>query len=186
MNTKKNLLSLAIIALMTVFISCGGEDKEKSTDTETSGSNFLKEEKPAYDPKAIDPNAPVVEITLKTLGNTMAEMSYDQTDIKVKAGSTVKLTLINGSKDSSMQHNFVLIEKDAMQKVADESVKAGITNQFVPNLDEVLTATKMTMPGEKTTITFAAPPVGEYKFICTYPGHYSKMNGKFIVEAQGA
>jgi azurin len=52
----------------------------------------------------------------------------------------------------------------------------------VPNLDEVLIATKMTMPGEKTTITFAAPPVGEYKFMCTYPGHYSKMNGKFLVE----
>ena len=186
MKTKNYLLSILLTAVTIVFISCGGEKKEKSTDTETSGSNFLKEEKPAYDPKAIDANAPVVEITLKTLGNTMAEMSYDQTDLKVKAGSTVKLTLINGSKDSSMQHNFVLIEKDAMQKVADESVKAGITNQFVPNLDEVLTATKMTMPGEKTTITFAAPPVGEYKFMCTYPGHYSKMNGKFIVEAQGA
>ncbi|MEO5569765.1 MAG: plastocyanin/azurin family copper-binding protein [Bacteroidia bacterium] len=182
MKSKNYLLSI-VLAITVVFVSCRDEKKEKST--ETSGSSFLKEETPAYDPKAIDVNAPVVEITLKTLGNSMAEMSYDQTELKVTAGSTVKLTLINGSKDSSMQHNFVLIEKDAMQKVADESVKAGIANQFVPNLDEVLIATKMTMPGEKTTITFAAPAVGEYKFLCTYPGHYSKMNGKFIVEAKG-
>jgi azurin len=128
--------------------------KEKTTDEETSGSNFLKEETPAYDPKAIDTNAPVVEITLKTLGNTMAEMSYDQTELKVKAGSTVKLTLINGSKDSSMQHNFVLIDKDAMQRVADASVKAGVANQFVPNLDEVLVASKMTCRVKKLPLLF--------------------------------
>lgn len=179
----KNYLLKILFSMMIVFtVSCGNEKIEKTTDDETSGSNFLKEEKPAYDPKAIDANAPVIEITLKSLGNTMAEMSYDQAELKVKAGSTVKLTLINGSKDSSMQHNFVLIEKDAMQKVADESVKAGAANQFVPNLDEVLIASKLTMPGEKTSITFAAPPVGEYKFMCTYPGHYSKMNGRFLVE----
>ncbi|HKR05501.1 MAG TPA: plastocyanin/azurin family copper-binding protein [Bacteroidia bacterium] len=182
MKIKKNLPLLVSLALFVFLSSCGGDKKEKTTDEETSGSNFLKEEKPAYDPKAIDANAPVIEITLKSLGNTMSEMSYDQAELKVKAGSTVKLTLINGSKDSSMQHNFVLIEKDAMQKVADESVKAGAANQFVPNLDEVLIASKLTMPGEKTSITFAAPPVGEYKFMCTYPGHYSKMNGKFLVE----
>jgi len=182
MKTKNYLPGLILFLCFIILVSCGEEKKETTNDTETSGSNFLKEEKPAYDPKAIDANAPVIEITLKTLGNTMAEMSYDQAELRIKAGSTVKLTLINGSKDSSMQHNFVLIEKDAMQRVADESVKAGIANQFVPNLDEVLIATKMTMPGEKTTITFAAPPVGEYKFMCTYPGHYSKMNGKFLVE----
>ena len=182
MKTKNYLSQLLFLLWLAFVVSCGNEKKETTNDKETTGSNFLKEEKPAYDPKAIDANAPVVEITLKTLGNTMAEMSYDQTELKVKAGSTVKLTLINGSKDSSMQHNFVLIEKDAMQKVADESVKAGVTNQFVPNLDEVLIASKLTMPGGKTSITFAAPPVGEYKFMCTYPGHYSKMNGRFLVE----
>ena len=180
-NNKISLLLIGVIAALV--ISCGGEKKEPEKTAEpASGSEFLKDEKPAYDPKAIDVNAPVIEVTLKALGNSMADMSYDQQEIKVKAGSTVKLTLINTSKDSSMQHNFVLIEKDAMQKVADEGLKAGVDNQFVPNMDEVLIASKLTMPQEKTSITFAAPPVGEYKFICTYPGHYSKMNGKFVVE----
>ncbi|MEO5570471.1 MAG: DnaJ domain-containing protein [Bacteroidia bacterium] len=157
---------------------------QNTTSTETGGSNSLKEEKTAYDPNAIDANAQVIEITLKALGNTMAEIRYDQTELKATTGSTVKLTLINGAKDSSMQHNFVLIEKDAMQKVTDEAVKAGIAEQFVPNIDEVLIGSHMIMPGYKSTLTFAAPPAGEYKFMCTYPGHYSKMNGKFIVEAK--
>ncbi|MEM6771051.1 MAG: plastocyanin/azurin family copper-binding protein, partial [Bacteroidota bacterium] len=27
-----------------------------------------------------------------------------------------------------------------------------------------------------------APAAGEYDFICTFPGHYGVMKGKFIVE----
>ena len=36
--------------------------------------------------------------------------------------------------------------------------------------------------GEETTIEFEAPAKGEYTFICSFPGHYALMNGKFIVE----
>lgn len=182
MKTKNILPALLMLGLTINLFSCGGGEKEKATEPAASGSEFLKEDKPAYDPKAIDVNAPVIELTLKALGNTMDEMKFDQAELKVKAGSTVKLTLINTSKDSSMQHNFVLIDKDAMQKVADEGLKAGVDNQFVPTIDEVFIASKLTMPGETISITFAAPPAGEYKFICTYPGHVSKMNGRFVVE----
>jgi hypothetical protein len=51
----------------------------------------------------------------------MADMSYDQKEIKVKAGGAFKHTLIDTSKDSIMQHNFVLIEKNAIQKVATKA-----------------------------------------------------------------
>lgn len=181
METLKYLSVKIITVSMLIMSACGGDQKEK-TPAETSGSEFLKEETPAYDAKAIDANAPVAELTIKAIGNTMADMSYDQTELKVKAGSTVKLTLINTATDSSMQHNFVLIDKDALEKVAAEGLKAGLDHQFVPAIDEVLIATKLLMPAETTTITFPAPPAGEYKFVCTYPGHAGKMNGKFVVE----
>ena len=181
MKTRINLFPKILIACAIVMYSCGGEQKEKAP-AETSGSEFLKEETPAYDAKAIDANAPVAELTIKTIGNTMAEMKYDLGELRVKAGSTVKLTLINLATDSSMQHNFVLIDKDALDKVAAEGLKAGLDNQFVPAIDEVLIATKLLMPAETTTIIFTAPPAGEYKFVCTYPGHAGKMNGKFMVE----
>lgn len=182
MKTLKFFVAIYLSVVTFSILSCSGNKNEKPAEPVSTGSDFLKEDKPAYDPKAIDANAPVVELKLKALGNTMADMAYDQAELKVKAGSTIKLTLINTSKDSSMQHNFVLIDKDAMQIVGDAGLKAGVDNQFVPSIDEVYIATKLTMPGETTTITFAAPPAGEYKFICTYPGHYSKMNGKFVVE----
>ena len=36
--------------------------------------------------------------------------------------------------------------------------------------------------GEETTVTFDAPAKGTYDFICSFPGHYALMKGKFIVE----
>lgn len=178
---KTKIVSLLVI-FSTLFLSCGDQSKQKPSENTSGGNDFLKDDKPAYDPKAIDANAEVVELTLTATGNTMADMSYDQHELKVKAGCTVKITLVNKSTDASMPHNFVLIDKEAVQQVADAALKAGVDNQFVPNIDAVMVASKLTQPGENTTITFAAPPVGEYKFICTYPGHYNKMNGKFIVE----
>ena len=38
--------------------------------------------------------------------------------------------------------------------------------------------------GEETEITFTAPEPGEYPFLCTFPGHFGIMNGKFIVKAK--
>ena len=36
--------------------------------------------------------------------------------------------------------------------------------------------------GQSDTIEFDAPEPGTYDFICSFPGHYSVMKGKFIVE----
>src|SRR3569832_723539 len=61
-----------------------------SASTTNSGSNLMKESH--YDASAINPTAEVVTIKLKTTGNSMDEMKYDQTEIHVKEGTTVKLS----------------------------------------------------------------------------------------------
>jgi azurin len=162
------------------FLSCNSGKKETEKNTE-SGSDLLKEQH-AYDASAVDPKAPVIEIQLQATGNTMDDMKFDKDTLTVKSGSTVKLTLKNGSLDMSMMHNFVLIDSDAVQTIADLGLKAGKEHDFVPDHPSVYVHTKMTMPAEITTITFPSPPAGIYKFICTYPGHYSRMKGWFIVE----
>ncbi len=177
------IFATGILAAMT-FVSCKSNEtsnQQAAQDTSQASSNLMQEG-PAYDPGKIDPGAPVNSITLKTLGNTMAEMKYDQTELHVKAGSTVKIELVNTAKDSSMQHNFVLIEKGSADKVGPEGVKAGPANNYVPKMREVLVSTKLTLPGQIADITFPAPPKGEYDFICTYPGHYASMKGKLFVD----
>jgi azurin len=36
--------------------------------------------------------------------------------------------------------------------------------------------------GETDVIEFQAPPAGEYEFLCSFPGHYAMMRGKFVVK----
>ncbi len=175
-------LNLFCIFFILLITSCGGSSEEVKTPVSSSGSSFLSEGAITYDAKAIDPKAPVVEITLNAQGLSMAEMSYDKAELKVAAGSTILLTLENKSTDESMPHNFVLVQKGEEKFVADAGLKAGLDANYVPSIEEVLVSTKMLKPGEKVIITFPAPPKGEYPYICTYPGHYTIMKGKLIVE----
>ncbi len=178
----KKYASLISIAACFFISSCSNNgQKQAPAEPETAAPSNLMDEGPAYDPIKIDPAAPVVEVTLKAMGNSMADMSYDLKELRVKAGSTVHLLFINESTDVSMSHNFVLIDEGSAEKVGPEGMKAGADNDYVPKMKQVLVSTKMTAPKEKTEITFPAPEKGTYDFICTYPGHYQKMNGKFIV-----
>jgi azurin len=181
----KDIYSIALIFALAACNSnqTSEEQKAATADSSAASASTLMEEAAPYDAAAIDSNAPVVMLTIKTKGNTMAEMSYDQAELRVKEGSTVMLTLVNEAKDSSMLHNFVLIQSGTAAKVAAEGLKIGNDHYFTPQIPEVLTSTAMVGPGKSDAITFPAPARGEYEFICTYPGHYTKMRGKFIVEA---
>ena len=184
---KKILASIIACAIIT---SCGQNktsNEQPVADTASAAvSSEMMQEAPPYDASQIDSNAPVTGLTIKARGDNMADMSFDQAELRVKEGTTVILTLINESKDASMQHNFVLIQRGTADKVAAEGVKVGDNHYFTPQIPEVLTSTMMVAPGNSDAVTFPAPPVGEYEFICTYPGHYMKMRGKFIVEPKAS
>ncbi len=173
--------SVTLLAFSLLLNSCGGNKQESSQEQTTSPSDLMAEA-PVYDAGKIDPNAPTQSIQLNAVGNTMAEIHYDDTMLVVKAGTTIKLTLENLSTDPTMLHNFTLVEEGSTDKVAMEAVKAGPDKDYIPEMREVLVATKMLKPNETVEITFPAPVAGSYDFICTYPGHAVKMRGKFKVE----
>lgn len=175
---------LAIFGIILITLSgCGSKEQPAEQDTsKPNAADMFKDDRPAYDATAIDANAAVNSITVSASGNTMAEMKYDQEVITVKSGTTIKLKLINTSKDASMPHNWVLVHDGKAEKVATDGINAGKEGSYVPDSKDVLIATKLLGPGEETEISFPAPPAGNYQFVCTYPGHWSIMNGKFIVE----
>ena len=178
----KNYSIVLFSAVMLALISCSNKETKPEEQAPASSGSEMMTEEPDYDPAKINPDAPVSEFTLKAMGNTMADMTYDHKEIRVKEGSTVHLTLMNEGTDPSMVHNFVLIEEGTADKVGPEALKAGSDLSYVPKMRQVLVATSMVQPMQKTDITFPAPAKGTYDYICTYPGHYQKMNGKFIVE----
>lgn len=122
-----------------------------------------------------------VEITIE--GND--QMRFNMDEIKVEAGQTVILTLKHVGKlpKAAMGHNWVLLTQGtALPTFASEASKAR-DNEFIPEgTDQVITHTALIGGGEETTIEFKAPAKGTYDFVCSFPGHFALMKGKFIVE----
>jgi len=107
-------------------------------------------------------------------------MKFDKATFTVKAGQTVILNLEN---PDFMQHNLVIAKPGMLKKVgaaADQMVQDpnGAEKNYVPAIAEVLFATKLLNPEEKVTLKFTAPAKpGDYPYLCTFPGHWSIMNG---------
>ncbi len=51
-----------------------------------------------------------------------------------------------------------------------------------PNDDRVIAYSKLLKAGESDTITFDAPPPGEYPYTCTNPGYYVRMRGVLMIK----
>lgn len=154
---------------------------KKSILVFASAAMFLAACSSSTEQKSTEPAEPAV-VTL----NAGDDMKYDITEIKVKAGQTVKLTLHHTGKlpVSGMGHNFVLLASGVdLTEFAQAAIKAKDT-EYIPAdyTDDILAHTKLIGGGETTEIEFTAPEKGTYDYLCTFPGHYAMMQGKFIVE----
>lgn len=130
-------------------------------------------------PAEFEITAPVRTIVL----NSNDQMKFDKTEIRVKAGEKIKLTLKHTGKlaKNAMGHNFVLLEKGTdIAKFATAAMN-NKASEYIP-AKGVLAHTKLIGGGESTTIEFTVPAKGIYDYICSFPGHYAMMKGKFIVE----
>lgn len=114
------------------------------------------------------------------LGVIQNQMKYDKTSFEVPAGKTVAIIFEN---NDFMQHNVVIGAQGSLKTIgtaADAMAsdpKAAEMN-YVPRVPEVLFSTRLVNPQESVTLSFTAPGTpGDYPFICTFPGHWSIMNG---------
>lgn len=182
----KNFFSPLLMLLCVVLLaSCGGgTTQENQTSGVDTASTYVSDQPvAAYDPNIIDPNAPVMEVSLEAQGNSMDVMSFSMTEIRVKSGTTVKIHFMNKATDAAMKHNFFIVRNGTMEAVANAANTAGADKNFVPDdKSGILFTSSVLEPGQSEDLIFSAPPAGNYQFVCTYPGHWQKMNGKFIVE----
>lgn len=167
----KNLHLLVLVACSLFVASCGEKKEEKKEGFEISRAKgeVTKE-------KEEDVN--VVSLSSTDL------MTYNKQEIKVKAGKKVTLTLRHTGKMAInvMGHNFVLLKKGTDIAAFGSAAMSAKETNYIPAGDAVIAHTKLIGGGESDTITFDAPEAGTYDFICSFPGHYSVMKGKFIVE----
>ena len=112
-------------------------------------------------------------------------MKFSLDTFKVKAGDKIILEIDNLD---GMQHNLLIAKPGTLDKVgaaADAMLRDPKASEkfYIPEVPEVLFATKMIDAQELYILTFTAPTTpGKYPFACTFPGHWRMMNGIMVVE----
>ena len=160
-----------IVLLLIIVISCGG-----NPDNNKNKFEYKKIEKKEG---VLDKKSKETVITL----NSNDLMKFDKNELRVFEGQKITLTLNHTGKMSKeiMGHNFVLLKKDTDLNDFAQRAMLARENEYIPDGDETVVYTKLIGGGESDTITFTAPERGSYVYICTFPGHYGLMRGKFIV-----
>ncbi|MEM7370752.1 MAG: azurin [Bacteroidota bacterium] len=173
----KQLFFLFLASL--IIGGCGSDESSSSTQQNSQAKQETTDTpvEPSTEPSQ-DASSEAIVLT----SNDM--MQYDQKELTVKEGQEITLTLKHEGKlpKTAMGHNFVLLKPGV--DIADFALKAvaAIDNGYIPEGDDVIVHTNLIGGGESTTITFTAPAKGIYDYICSFPGHYSLMQGKLIVE----
>jgi azurin len=136
--------------------------------------------------KPVAPQAP--DVVLK-IAAVPGQLKYDQSELTVAPNQLVEIVFTN---PDAMQHNFVLAAANALDVVgaaADtlSQSPAGLSQNYVPEIPQVLFSTKLVDPGQTVTFQFKAPSdPGRYPYLCTFPAHWRVMNGILnVVQPQG-
>lgn len=162
-----------MLALFFAFtlISCGGEKKKEKEKVKI----FAQQ-----DNKKIDDNITRLVIS----GNDM--MKFDKSELRVKSGKKVKLTLRHTGKIdvNVMGHNIVILNSGVdINEFAANAATSKATDYIPQNAkNDIIAHTELIGGGQITSVEFIAPPKGTYDFVCSFPGHVALMKGKFIVE----
>jgi putative membrane-bound dehydrogenase-like protein len=125
------------------------------------------------------------DVTLR-LGVIKDQLKFDQPRLTVGAGQLVEIVFAN---TDVMPHNFLIGTPGSLEAIgaaADALMRtpAGAVQQFVPDLPQILSSTRLIEPGQTVTIQFRAPgQPGDYPYLCTFPGHWRVMNGILAVTA---
>lgn len=117
------------------------------------------------------------------VGSEGANLSYDVTEIRAEAGSTLTIQYVNRG---DLPHNVVLVkERSDINPVGVAALQASQTD-YIPqdeaNQQRIIAYTTLAKPGETVFLTFTVPPPGTYPYICTYAGHFTMMQGDLISE----
>ncbi|HRO74677.1 MAG TPA: azurin [Crocinitomicaceae bacterium] len=170
-KVRISVMFFMLSAGMFTFTSCGGSETPTETTTEQT------------DPHEAHAHEDATAVTLEIESND--KMQFNLSELNVKAGQEVTLVLKHTGTmaKTAMGHNLVILKAGVDLATFAKEAIAAKDNDYIPvDSQDVIAHTKLIGGGESDQITFTAPEAGEYDFICSFPGHYSMMKGKLIVE----
>ena len=119
-------------------------------------------------------------ITVVASGANMSEMRFDKKAIRVPANKQITVKLINESTDATMPHNLVFIQPGTANDVGQAGISYKENAYVNPDDGNVIAHSPLAQMDETVYFSFTTPAAGEYEFICSYPGHWGLMKGKFV------
>ncbi len=112
-------------------------------------------------------------------------LQFSTKRLTAKAGERVTLLFEN---PDAMPHNWALLKPGTLETIGAVLAKeiadpTAATRQYIPDDPAVLAWTDIVPPRGATTVHFNAPQVlGDYPYVCTFPGHWQIMNGVLTIE----
>lgn len=180
------ITALLMLGLSVSFVACGGGSSDSGDSSDAQTETTTTTPAPAPEPEATATDIPdAVELSIE--GND--QMKYNKDRFEVYEGQTVTLSLVHVGQMAKelMGHNWVLLKQGTdVAEFGLASATPSPETDYIPagTEDQIIVHTKMLGGGESDTIEFEAPAVGEYDFLCSFPGHYALMKGKFVVKAR--
>ncbi len=174
-----------LAAIITHVSSLSANDR-----TEPAGLDALQLGKdlasllPAKEAKEMQAKLGELGVNVILIRTVPHKMVYDRSKIYVEAGKPAVIVLENGD---IMPHNLLIGAPGSLIEIglAAEKMAAepdAVAKNFIPNNSKVLHATRMVQPRESVRLMFTAPTnVGEYPYVCTFPGHWRLMYGTMHV-----
>lgn len=139
---------------------------------------------PAKEGKQVQARLGELGINVILIRTVPHKMIYDRQRIYVEAGKPAVIVLENAD---IMPHNLLIGVPGSLVEIglAAEKMAAepdAVAKNFIPSSPKVLHAMRMVQPRESVRMTFTAPTVvGEYPYVCTFPGHWRLMYGTMHV-----
>lgn len=116
------------------------------------------------------------------------QMRFSTRKIEGKVGVPMEITIKHIGKipKASMSHNLVILKPGSMMAMVSAKCVQATDNNYIATDAEskaaILAYSPQLGPGESHVIKFTPTEAGEYPYMCTYPGHFSEMQGKIIVK----
>jgi len=184
MKKSTYIITTIITFLVFAVVATGYVIKDHDTHSSTSDSHSAHENMEMDDMGAFSNDGRTVTVEpgeVLEVSSEGSDLSYDITEIRAQAGSELTIKYVNAS---TMPHNILFVyTEDDIRPVGVASLQA-YQNEYVPEdkMDRIFAYTSLAVPGDTVEVTFTVPEEpGSYPYICTYPGHFTQMQGRLVV-----
>lgn len=128
------------------------------------------------------------EVKIELTGND--QMQYNTKSFEVTEGQKVVISFkhVGQLPVEAMGHNVVFLKTgtDVIQFATKSMTEKA--NEYIAQGPEaeamILAHSKLLGGGQEDEVTFTAPAPGDYTYVCTFPGHFSIMQGVMTVKAK--